>query len=118
MAKLQHSGGLVEAVLELGFDGVKYFEGTITDTASGFTISPPARRLTILNKSTTDAVFLRVNGSPATTSVSFTPGDNIKIGPECSFNMDFDTLGEISFVTNGASVDIEGLIGFKATAIC
>ena len=119
MAKLAHSGGLVEAVLELGFDSVKYFEGDITDTASGFTISPPARRLTVLNKSTTDDVFLRINGSPATTSVSFTPGDNIKIGPECTFNMDFDTLNEISLVTEtGITVPIEGLLGFKATEMC
>lgn len=115
MAKLQHSGGLVEAVLELGFDAVKYFEGTITGTASGFTISPPSRRLIVNNKSTTADVFLRINESPATTSVSFTPGDNIKIGPGCSFTMDFDALEEISFITDGASVAIEGLIGFKAT---
>lgn len=118
MAKFQHSGGLVEAVLELGFDNVKYFEGSITGTASGFTISPPARRLIVTNKSTTDDAYLRINSSPATTAVGFSPGDDIKISPGCTFNMDFDTLGEVSFVTDGASVTIEGLIGFKATQAC
>lgn len=117
MAKLPHSGGLVEAVLELGFDSVKYFEGTITDTASGFTISPPARRLIVNNKSTTNNVFLRINSSPATTSVDFMPGDNIKIGPGCNFSMDLDSITAVSFVTAGASVAVEGLIGFKATGI-
>lgn len=118
MAKLQHSGGLVEAVLELGFDSVKYFEGTISGTASGFTISPPARKLIVNNKSTVDDVFLRINDSPATTAVSFIPGDDIKIGPSCTFTSDSDTLKEVSFVTTGGSVEVEGLIGFKATEVC
>ncbi|KKK54775.1 hypothetical protein LCGC14_3081300, partial [marine sediment metagenome] len=33
MAKLKHNGGIVEAVLELGFDAVKYFEITANGTA-------------------------------------------------------------------------------------
>ena len=116
MAEIKHSGGLVEAVLELGFDQVKYFEGTITSTATGFTISPPARRLTINNRSETGDVFLRINASPATTSVSFTPGDDVKIGALATFTMDFDSLIEVSFVANtGESVNIEGLLGFKGT---
>ncbi len=116
MAQVRHSGGIVDAIVELGFDNVKYFEGTMTGTAQGFTITPPARRIIINNKDDTDDVFLRINDSPATTSVSFVPGDNIKIGPNCSFTMDFDSLNEISLITNGSSVDIEGILGWKATA--
>ncbi len=114
-AQVKHSGGLVDAIIELGFDNVKYFEGDITDTAVGFTISPPARRIIVNNKSTTADVFLRINDSPATSSVGFTPGDNIKIGPECNFSMDFDTLNQVSFITGGTTVSIEGILGFKAT---
>ena len=102
----------------MGFDSVKYFEGPITGTASGFTITPPARRLIVTNKDENNDVFLRINSSPATTVVGFSPGDDIKIGPLCTFNMDFDTLAEVSFVTDGASVNVEGLIGFKATQAC
>ena len=118
MAKMKHSGGLVEAVIELGFDNVKYFEGTITGTASGFTISPPARRLIIRNLDTSQVVFLRINASPATTSVSFIPGDDIKIRAGGIFTMDFDSLTEISLITEGPSVAVEGIIGFKATESC
>ncbi len=114
MAEIRHNGGIVSAYLELGFDQVKYFEGTISPTATGFTISPPARRLTVNNRSETNDVFLRINDSPAIASVSFTPGDDIKIGALASFVMDFDALHEVSFVANtGETVDIEGLIGFK-----
>ena len=118
MAKLKHSGGLVDAVLELGFDTVKYFEGTISGTASGFTINPPARRLILINADADDNVFLRINGSPATTAVGFSPGDNIKVVPGGTFTMDFDTLNEISLVTAGADADVKGIIGFKATVSC
>ncbi len=115
MAHLKHSGGIVDVVLELGFDNVKYFEGTMTGAAQGFTISPPARRLTISNKDAAVAVFLRINGSPATASVSFVPGDDIKIGGGCIFTMDFDSLNEISLITAGASVAVEGVLGWKGT---
>ena len=118
MAKIEHSGGLVEAVLELGFDQVKYFEGDITDTATGFTITPPARRLQLTNRSESDDVFFRVNGSTATTDVGFVPGDNIKLGPGCSFTMDYDILTELSLVTAGATVPVEGLLGWKGTGAC
>ncbi len=117
-AQVKHSGGLVDAIIELGFDNVKYFEGNITGTAIGFTISPPARRIVVNNKSDTADVFLRINDSPATTSVSFMPGDDIKIGPGCSFSMDFDILREVSFITGGTTVNIEGILGFKATKSC
>lgn len=113
--QMRHSGGLVDAVLELGFDRVKYFEGTISGTASGFTISPPARRLIVNNRSSSIDVFVRINDSPATSSVSFTPGDDVKVGANSNFIMDFDSLTEVSFVTSAGSASIEGLIGFKGT---
>lgn len=118
MAQLKHSGGIVDVVLELGFDQVKYFEGDITGTASGFTINPPARRLQLTNRSESDDVFFRVNGSTATTDVGLVPGDNIKLGPGCSFTMDYDILTEISLVTAGATVAVEGLLGWKGTGAC
>lgn len=112
--QMRHSGGLVDLVLELGFDTVKYFEGIITGTAIGFSINPPAKRLIVNNRNTTSVdVFLRINDSPATTAVSFAPGDNIKIPPGKSFIMDFDSLTEVSFITAGGSANIDGLIGFK-----
>jgi hypothetical protein len=114
MARMKHSGGIVETVLELGFDTVKYFEATITETASGFSISPPARRLIVNNRSTTNNVYLRIDGQDASTTVGFTPGDNIKISPEGSFAMDFDALTAISFITEASTTaNIEGLLGFK-----
>lgn len=116
MSKIQHSGGLIEAVLELGFDRVKYFEGTITGTAQGISnISPPARRLTIRNTDSTDPVYLNITGVDAQASASFSPGDNIKIGPGCTWSMDFDSLKEISLITSGPSVFIEGVLGWKGT---
>ena len=118
MAGLKHSGGIVEAVLELGFDQVKYFEGDIADTATGFTINPPARRLQLTNRSTTDDVYFRVNGTAATTIVGFIPGDNIKLGPGCSFSMDYDILTELSLITIGVPVFVEGLLGWKGTGVC
>lgn len=116
--QLSHNGGLVDVVLELGFDEVKYFEGQITGTATGFTISPPARRITLLNRSETDDLYLRVNGGTATTTVGFVPGDDIKIGPGCSFTMDYDAITEISLVTAGGIVQAEGLLGWKGTVNC
>lgn len=113
--QISHSGGLVDAVLELGFDQVKYFESSITDTATGFTISPSARRIILNNRNTTGDVYLRINDSPATTSVGFVPGEDIKIGPGCSFTMDFDVITEISLITTGVTVAIEGILGWKGT---
>ncbi len=115
MAQIAHSGGLVDAVLELGFDQVKYFERGVTGVASGFTISPPARRLQLLNKDASNDVYFRVNASPATITVGAVPGDDVKIGPGCSFTMDYDSVNEISFITTGSTVQVEGLLGFKGT---
>ncbi len=116
--QISHSGGLVDAVIELGFDAVKYFEISATDTPQKLTISPPARRLTLRNSSTTTPFYFNITGADASTSVSSTPGDNIKLGPECIFTMDFDTLTCVSFVTEGTTVLVEGLLGFKGTVIC
>jgi hypothetical protein len=118
MAKLHHSGGLIDVIIELGFDEVKYFQGAVSGTASGFDISPPARRVTVMNTSDDDNVFVRINGGDATTSVGFTPGDDIKVGPGCTFSMDYDVLTELSFITSGSAVNIEGLIGWKGTEGC
>lgn len=115
MAGLKHSGGIIDVVLELGFDQVKYFEGDITGTASGFTINPPARRLQLTNRSDGHDVYFSVNGTTATTVVGFVPGDNIKLGPGCSFNMDYDVLTEISLITGGNTVSVEGVLGWKGT---
>ena len=116
--QIAHNGGLVDAILELGFDAVKYFEITANGTAQKLTISPPARRLTLRNDSTTDPFYFNVTGSDATTSVSSTPGDDIKLGPECIFSMDFDTLTCVSFITKGPSVLVEGILGWKGTEMC
>ncbi len=115
MAEFKHNGGIVEAVLELGFDQVKYFEGDIEGTATGFTIDPPARRLQLTNRSELNDMFFSVNGTTATTVVGFVPGDIIKLGPGCSFTMDYDILTEISFITEGSTVPVEGVLGWKGT---
>lgn len=117
--QIAHSGGLVDAVLELGFDQVKYFEGVVAASASGFTITPPAKRVVVENLDADNPVYLRINGGSATTSVSFVPGDDIKIQPSCSFSMDFDSVTELSFIANtGNAVSITGLLGFKGTVSC
>jgi hypothetical protein len=115
---MAHSGGLVDVVLELGFDEVKYFEGDITGTASGFTITPPARRLQLVNKSSSVDIYFKVNDGDATTAVSFVPGDNIKLGAGCTFTMDYDAVSQLSFITEGSSAAIEGLLGWKGSNAC
>lgn len=114
--QIGHSGGLIDTFLELGFDQVKYFETTIISTASGFFINPPARRILVENLSEISDVYLRINKGDATPSVSFSPGDNIKIRPKCSFSLDFDSIKEVSLITApGESAQISGLLGFKGT---
>lgn len=115
MAEIRHNGGIVSAIIELGFDAVKYFEITATSSAQKLTISPPARRLILRNTSDNDAVYFNITGDDAAASVSSTPGDNIKIDAGCTFTMDFDTLTDISFITEGASVLVEGILGWKGT---
>ncbi len=118
MAQIKHSGGIVDVVLELGFDAVKYFEVTVNGTAQALSISPPGRRLTLRNTSTTDDLYFNVVGGVATTLVSFVPGDNLKLGPGCVFEFDFDTLTNISLITGGADVLAEGYLGWKGTVSC
>ncbi len=117
-SQIAHSGGLVDVVLELGFDAVKYFEITANGGAQLLTISPPARRLTLRNADTNNPFYFNITGEDATTVVSSIPGDNIKLGPECIFTMDFDTLTAVSFITAGSDVLVEGIIGFKGTDMC
>jgi hypothetical protein len=121
MAQMKHSGGIVDAVLELGFDTVKYFEITASGTAQTLTINPPARRLTLRNASTQttgNPFYFNIAGDPASTAVGSTPGDNIKLGPECVFAMDFDTLTSVSFITGGSEVLVEGHLGWKGIVGC
>ena len=118
MAQIKHSGGIIDAVLELGFDAVKYFEITASGTSQTLTISPPARRLTLRNSDATNPFYFNITGNAATTAVGSTPGDDIKLGPKCVFEMDFDTLTAVSFVTAGSDVLAEGILGWKGTIGC
>ena len=113
--QISHAGGLVDAVLELGFDNVKYFEIIATGTAQELSLSPPAKRLTLRNTHETADFYFNITGTAATTVVSAIPGDNIKLGPLCIFTMDFDNLTTISFITGGTSITIEGILGWKGT---
>ena len=115
-AQMKHGGGLVDAILELGFDNVKYFEITATGAAQTLSISPPAKRLTLRNSHASADVYFNITGTAATTSVSAIPGDDIKLGPSFVFTMDFDNLTTISFITGGTSVLVEGILGWKGTA--
>ena len=118
MSQIRHNSGLSEQVSEIGFDTVKAFGGSVTSTAFTLTIDPPARRLTLRNAGTVNDIYLRINDSPATSSISLVPGDDIKIGPLCVFSMDFDTLNEISIVTSSGTSEIEGILGWKGIAGC
>ena len=115
MAELKHNGGIVEVMLELGFDAVKYFEGTITSTPQKISISPPARRLTLVNNDTTNPVYINITGDDASAAVSLIPGDNLCIKAGCEFEMDFDTLECVSLVTAGTNVEVCGYLGWKGT---
>ncbi len=118
MAQLKHSGGIVEAVIELGFDTVKYFELVASGTSQTLTISPPARRLTVRNTSSTQPFYFNVTGGAATTAIGPIPGDDIKVPTDCTFTMDFDTLTSLAVITSGTSVTIEGTLGWKGIGGC
>ena len=113
MTGLKHNGGIVDVMLELGFDAVKYFEGTITPTPQMISISPPARRLTIINRDTDNSIYINITGDNASATANLIPGDNLKIGPLSEFEMDFDILEQVSLVTAVANVDVEGFLGWK-----
>jgi len=116
--QIHHNGGLVDAILELGFDAVKYFEIAATGTAQMLTIDPPARRLTLKNTSATEDVYFNVTGDDAVATASSIPGDNIKLGPGCVFTMDFDVLTHVSLISGGGTATIEGWLGWKGTVHC
>ncbi len=119
MAELKHSGGIVQSVLELGFDRVKYFELTASGTAAGFSITPPARRILVRNIDTNNSTWINLTGSTAEPTSGNVPGDNIRIRPTCTFNMDLDTLTSVSFVTtSGSPALVEGVLGWKASGNC
>jgi len=107
-----HNGGLPTLVSEIGFEVVKYFEGTISGTLT-MTLDPPARRLVLRNTDTANSVFLDVNGGVASTATSLVPGDNIRIPAQAIFTMDFDALRQISMATGAVSVFVEGTLGYK-----
>ena len=115
MAELKHNGGIVDVYLELGFDAVKYFEGDITGTPQKISISPPARRLTLVNNDTNNPVYINITGADASSAVSLIPGDNLCIKAGCEFEMDFDILECVSLVTAGATVNVCGYLGWKGT---
>lgn len=114
MANIIHKGGLPNLFSEIGFTDVKYFETEIGGSAVTISINPPATRLILRNTSSSDDLFLRVDGEEAGTDVGIVPGDNIKVGANGIFTMDFDTLSSVSLVASG-TVAVEGILGFKGT---
>lgn len=112
MANIKHNSGLPELMSEIGFDTVKYFGGAITSTAHTFTINPPAKRLIIRNAGSTTALFIRVNDGAAQVIESLTPGEDIKVSAGCTFNMDYDTINQLSLVSSGTTT-VEGILGWK-----
>jgi hypothetical protein len=118
MAELRHNGGIVDVMLELGFDAVKYFEGTITSTAQTISISPPARRLTIVNRDENNPMYINITGDDAACAASLIPGDNLKIEAGCEFEMDFDVLESVSMIACSGDVWAEGYLGWKGTKGC
>lgn len=112
MAHINHNSGLITLTSEVGFSLVKYFELTATGVAQTITISPPAKHLIIRNTSSSDNLFIRIDGEEASTEVGIIPGDNIKIGPQGIFTMGFDSLSSLSMVSSGLS-PVEGILGFK-----
>ena len=113
--QMHHNAGLVDVVSEVGFDAVKYFEMDATSTAQMLSITPPAKRLTLRNTSTTEDIYFNILGDDAVASASSIPGDNIKLGPGCTFTMDFDTLTNVSIVSGGGTASVEGWLGWKGS---
>ena len=113
MSHIIHKGGLPELFSEIGFSVVKYFEGTISSTATTIDLGPPCKRVVIRNTDTTNSLYIRVDGQVATASVGIVPGDNIKIPGLGVFTMDFDTVHSVSLITASGTVFVEGILGFK-----
>ena len=114
MANIPHKGGLPDLFSEIGFSDVKYFETTVSGSPTTIDIDPPASRIIIRNKSTLKPVFLRLDGQEASQDVEVIPGNNIKIGEQGTFSMDFDAINTVSLVASG-TLSIEGILGFKGT---
>lgn len=114
MSNISHRGGLPELFSEVGFSNVKYFETTVSGTPFTLDIDPPASRIIIRNTSTLEPVFLRLDGQEATTDVGSVPTNNIKVGEQGTFSMDFDSVETVSLVSSG-TVFVEGVLGFKGT---
>ena len=113
MSNMLHKGGLPELFSEVGFSVVKYFEGTISSTATTIDLDPPCKRVVIRNTNTANPVYLRVDGQVATSSAGIVPGDNIKIAGLGVFIMDFDTVHSVSLITASGTCFVEGILGFK-----
>jgi hypothetical protein len=108
-----HKGGLPELFSEVGFSVVKYFEGTISSTATTIDLDPPCKRVVIRNTNTENSLYFRVDGQVAAASVGMIPGDNIKVAGLGIFTMDFDTVHSISLITATGTVFVEGILGYK-----
>ena len=115
MSNMLHKGGLPELFAEVGFSIVKYFEGTISSTATTIDLDPPCKRVVIRNTNTTNPLYLRVDGQVASSSVGIVPGDNIKIAGLGIFVMDFDSVHSVSLITTSGTVFVEGILGFKGS---
>jgi hypothetical protein len=113
MSNMLHKGGLPELVSEIGFSVVKYFEGTVSSTATTIDLDPPCKRVVIRNTNTTNPLYVRVDGQVATASVGMLPGDNIKVAGLGIFIMDFDTVHAVSLITASGTVFVEGILGYK-----
>ena len=118
MAQMKQSGGIIDVVLELGFDDIKYFEITATTSAQSISMSVTARRLTLRNTSETIDFYFNVKGVDAAASVSSTPGDNIRVGAGCVYEADYDSLTTISFITEAGTAAIQGHLGWKGSGNC
>ena len=113
MSNIPHKGGLPELFSEVGFSQVKYFEGTISSTATTIDLNPPCKRVVIRNTSATLPVYLRVDGDEAVASSGLIPGDNIKVAALGIFIMDFDSVHSVSLITASGTCFVEGILGFK-----
>ena len=113
MSNMLHKGGLPELFSEVGFSQVKYFEGTISSTATTIDLNPPCKRVVIRNTSASISVYVRVDGQIAASTASIIPGDNIKVAALGIFVMDFDTVHSVSLITASGTVFVEGILGFK-----
>ena len=123
MSNMLHKGGLPELFSEVGFSQVKYFEGTISSTATTIDLNPPCKRVVIRNTSSTIPVYVRVDGDVAVeTTVVFTPGarqvaliNSTATGSGGTLNYIIsykfpDQLGNISMSQSWGSTEDDGIV--------